>query len=240
MLDTILFDLDGTLLNIDSDKFMEEYMVRLYKRLSNQYSFEEFNYHMREAIMSTIHSNDESLTNEEVFINKYTEVLGKDISHIYSHINEFYDNEYKTIKGMYSPSKYMIKAVNMLIEKGYNLVVATNPLFPLNAIKERIKWAGLNCDKFLFITPMETMRFCKPNPNYYGQILKIINKTPNRCVMVGNDVQEDMVAKTLNISTYLVTNNMINRKENVENADKISDAKGFYKFVKTLPKIPKA
>ncbi|MEF9934269.1 MAG: HAD family hydrolase [Clostridium sp.] len=240
MLDTVLFDLDGTLLNIDSDKFMEEYMVRLYKRVSNNFTFEEFNNHMKEAIMATIFSNDDSKTNEEVFKEKYKEVLGRDIDDIYNHISDFYDDDYTTITGMYSKSNYMIKSVNMLLNKGYKLVVATNPLFPLKALKTRVNWAGLNSEDFDFITPIEVMKFCKPNPRYYGQILDIIEKAPNQCMMVGNDVQEDMVAKTIDVNTYLVTNNIINRHDTVANADRISDSKGFYKFVKSLPKIPKS
>ncbi|KMT21666.1 HAD family hydrolase [Clostridium cylindrosporum] len=238
-MNTVLFDLDGTLLNINTDEFMKAYMKKLYPRLKDTFTSEEFNKYMNESIMAAILSEDESKTNEEVFIEVFASISGKDINKVYKHITEFYSAEYTTIEGMYSKSKYMIKSVDVLKRKGYNLVVATNPLFPHIALAKRVEWAGLNPKDFKFITSIEKMKFCKPSPKYYSQILEIICKEASECLMVGNDVQEDLVASTIGIRTYLVTNNILNRTREQPSAHRISDAKGFYKFVKALPIINK-
>ncbi len=238
-MNTILFDLDGTLLNIDANEFMKVYMEKLYPRFLDTFTTEDFYNHMNNSIIAAIKSEDEEKTNEEVFIETFREMSGKDMNNIYAHINAFYDNEYTKIEGMYSKSKYMIKSVDMLKKKNYNLVVATNPLFPENAVKQRIKWAGLDPNDFILITSIEKMNFCKPNPKYYSQILNIISKDAKDCIMVGNDVQEDLIASSIGIKTYLVEDNIINRVDEKPLAYKISDSKGFYKFVKTLPIIPK-
>ena len=238
-MNTILFDLDGTLLNIDANEFMKVYMEKLYPRLSSIFTMDDFYNYMNSSIIAAIKSEDDKKTNEEIFIETFREMSGKDMKEIYAHINAFYDNEYTKIEGMYSRSKYMIKAVELLKKKKYNLVVATNPLFPENAVNQRIKWAGLDPNDFVLITSIEKMSFCKPNPKYYSQILNMISKDAKDCIMVGNDVQEDLIASSVGIKTYLVEDNIINRLDEKPLANKISDSKGFYKFVKTLPIIPK-
>ena len=89
--------------------------------------------------------------------------------------------------------------------------MATNPLFPAIATQSRAKWAGLNPEDFEIITTYENSRHCKPNPDYYRDILATLDENPENCVMVGNDVQEDMIAETLGMKVFLLTDNLINR-----------------------------
>jgi len=56
------------------------------------------------------------------------------------------------------------------------------------------------------------MHATKPNPHYYQEIMEIIKVVPEHCLMVGNDVEEDLVAKTLGMQTFLVEDHMLNRK----------------------------
>ncbi len=238
-MNTILFDLDGTLLNIDINEFMKVYMEKLYPSVKEIFAEKEFYSFMNESIMATIKSEDEEKTNEEVFIDHFGKISGKDIKKVYGYIMDFYSGDYTTIEGMYSRSKYMIKSVDVLKKKGYDLVVATNPLFPHIATAKRVEWAGFNPDDFKLITTIEKMRYCKPSVKYYEEILSMISRNPNECIMVGNDVQEDLVAAKLGIATYLVNNNVLNRTGEKPKADRISDAKGFYKFSKALPIIPR-
>ena len=53
---------------------------------------------------------------------------------------------------------------------------------------------------------------CKPNPQYYREITGRLGLDPARCLMIGNDVAEDMIAKTLGMDTFLVTDCLINSK----------------------------
>ena len=89
--------------------------------------------------------------------------------------------------------------------------LATNPLFPSVATQTRIRWAGLEPEDFELITTYENIRFCKPNPDYYVEILKRLGVKAKNCLMVGNDVGEDMVARDLGIQVFLLTNCLINK-----------------------------
>ena len=92
-----------------------------------------------------------------------------------------------------------------MASKGYGVVLATNPLFPLCAIETRLEWAGLGADDFRLVTHYYNSTFCKPNPGYYSEILTKINKSPGQCLMAGNSPSEDMISGTLGMETFLVT-----------------------------------
>ena len=94
------------------------------------------------------------------------------------------------------------KTVNALKDRGYRLVLATNPIFPLVATKNRASWAGLSVDDFELCTTYENSSFCKPNIKYYGEILSKLGMAPEECLMVGNDVDEDMIAEKLGMKFF--------------------------------------
>ncbi len=90
------------------------------------------------------------------------------------------------------------------------MVLATNPVFPATAVYSRINWAGLDPSDFEIITTYENSCGCKPNLKYYSDIEKKLNLEPCECLMVGNDVKEDMVSKSIGMDVFLLTDCMIN------------------------------
>ena len=95
------------------------------------------------------------------------------------------------------------------------MILATNPLFPKEATESRVRWAGMNPDYFKLITVYTNSRFCKPNLAYYQEILDKIGALPEECVMIGNDAKEDMIAESLGIKVFLLTDCLIN-SENID------------------------
>jgi FMN phosphatase YigB (HAD superfamily) len=239
-MNTILFDLDGTLLPIDLDAFMKEYMHRLCLKLHHVFPPDKTTKYIWDSTFEMVKNLDPEKTNKEVFMEHFCNIASVDGDYIYDIFLDFYNNEYRDISGMYRVSEEILEAVANLITKGYELVIATNPLFPMQAIQERIKWAGLNFEDFKLVTCFEEMHFCKPQFQFYDEILKKIGKTPEECLMVGNDVVEDLAAKKIGIKTFLIEDHIINRK----NIDFDTDFKGSYKdfleYVKVLPNIKKS
>ena len=99
----------------------------------------------------------------------------------------------------------------MLKDAGVRVALATNPLFPAVATESRIRWAGLEPEDFELFTTYENIGFCKPNLDYYREILRRMDLAPEDCLMVGNDVGEDMVAERLGMRVFLLTDCMINK-----------------------------
>ena len=104
-------------------------------------------------------------------------------------------------------------AIRMLKEKGITVGLATNPIFPAIATESRIRWAGLDPEDFAFYTTYENIGLCKPNPDYYREAAARAGVSPEECLMVGNDIEEDMVAcEKAGMRGFLLTDCLIDRK----------------------------
>ncbi len=208
----ILFDLDGTLLPMDQKKFSEDYFKRLIYKLSGLgYNPEK----IKEALFGGIERmimNDGNKSNENVFWEVFSSVLGDKILDDKYILDEFYENEFDEVRHSCGFNPKAAATINKLKSLGYRIILATNPLFPKIATKKRIEWSGLSADDFEFYTTYENSGFCKPNLNYYSEILDKLNLSPEDVLMVGNDVKEDMVAGGLGMSVFLMPEYIINKE----------------------------
>ncbi|WP_343209931.1 HAD family hydrolase [Anaerolentibacter hominis] len=211
--DTILFDLDGTLLPMDQHSFAMKWFEgigqKFRDRVENmQELFETF----QKSVHYMIH-NDGSRLNEERFWEFFLSRTGGERDDWEEDMLDFYKNEFHLAKGPTWVNPAVAKTIKRLKEQGYDLVVATNPVFPPIGTKTRIRWAGLDPEDFTYITTYDNSRYCKPNVKYYEEIMERLNKSPEQCRMVGNDVGEDMVAEQLGLEGYLITDCLLNPKK---------------------------
>jgi HAD superfamily hydrolase (TIGR01549 family) len=107
----------------------------------------------------------------------------------------------------------IVEIVQIFKKNNFKMVIATNPLFPKKAILQRIKWAGLDPEQFSYITCYEEMHYSKPNVEFYREIVDELDLNPAECIMIGNDVQEDMIAGKLGMTTYLVDDYIIDHND---------------------------
>ena len=119
-------------------------------------------------------------------------------------------------------------------ERGFETYLATNPVFPRCATMNRIRWAGLDAEDFKVITTYETCTYCKPNPEYFRGILEEFSLDPSECLMVGNDVAEDLSIRSLGVKTYLVTDTMENKKNLPIDAEYMGTLDELLKFIETI------
>ncbi|HOA81159.1 MAG TPA: HAD family hydrolase [Defluviitaleaceae bacterium] len=235
-LNTVLFDLDGTLLPIDMDSFMSIYFGEMGKIFMDIVDPKELISNVWKATEEMM-NNNEQRTNEEVFMEAFEKHMGRDISIFKERLESFYDEEFMKVKEATGDAPLMRKAVNLLKDKGYDMVVATNPLFPKKAILHRIRWAGFEPNDFKYITSYEESCYCKPNIKFYEEVLKNINKSPKECIMVGNDEKEDLVAGKLGIKTFLIEDYIIKRKDYKVLPTHRGKYEDFYNFAYELPEI---
>lgn len=215
MVTTVFFDLDGTLLPMDQEVFVSDYLGRMAQFLA-PYGYDPSL--LVKALWTgtgAMVKNDGSASNEDVFWNTFNALVGKDARKDETLFEDFYRGEFQKSRNSCGYNPAAAGAVRQIREMGYRVVLATNPLFPAVATQSRIRWAGLEPEDFELVTTYEKSRFCKPNPAYYREILGKLNLDAAECLMVGNDVGEDMVAQTLGMQVFLLTDCLINR----ENAD---------------------
>ena len=210
-LTTVLFDLDGTLLPMDQDVFIKDYLRRIAATLALQgYAPDQLIDTIWRGTAAMI-KNDGSRSNEEAFWEYAVSVYGNRIAQDKGFFDAFYREEFDKIKAVcgYHPAAAQI--VHSLKERGFRVILATNPLFPAQATQWRIQWAGLKPEDFELYTTYENSCYCKPNLKYYQAILEQLSIQPEECLMVGNDVEEDMIARQLGMQVFLLTDCLINK-----------------------------
>lgn len=156
--------------------------------------------------------NDGAATNETVFWRVFEAQYGERAVTDRHLLDRFYRDEFGKIAAICHPTPYAKRAVERAKENGRRVILATNPFFPAVATEQRIRWAGLEPDDFERYTTYEDTYHCKPNLDYYRDILNALDLTADECLMVGNDVGEDMIAKDLGMQVFLLTDHLINRK----------------------------
>ena len=212
MLTTVLFDLDGTLLPMELDTYLEAYFELLTRKLSvHGYDPEAVTNGMWEGVNAMI-ANNGSLTNEAVFWSAFSRGVGRDARLDMQLFEEFYENEFQTLSSVCGHDPRAAEVIAAVKARGLRVVLATNPLYPAIATRNRIRWAGLQPEDFEIYTTFEDTYHCKPNPAYFQDILDKLSLKPDECLMVGNDAIEDLAAAKLGIPVFLMTKYLINRK----------------------------
>lgn len=209
-MNTILFDLDGTLLPMEQEVFLKRYMGALSAKLAPH------GYEPKALIggvwkgMEAMVENDGRETNEAVFWRTFSAVLGEGVRRHEAVFEDFYRNEFVAAREGTACAPQAAAVVRMLREKGYELILATNPVFPRVATLTRMRWAGLDPADFRDITTYEHYHFCKPNPAYFQEILAQDGKNAADCLMIGNDTCEDLCAEKAGIPVFFLTDCLIN------------------------------
>lgn len=209
---TILFDLDGTLLPIDTDQFVRHYMRALAAHIGHLIPPPQLVEQVMAATEAMIRNTDPALTNAQVFAADFYPKVQRAETEMRPIFDEFYRVRFPELRREF-PSLPGLgrQVVQAAVDQGFEIVLATNPLFPHAGILERMRWIGVEDMPWRLITTYEVMHACKPQPAYYEEILTKIRRTPAECLMIGNDVDEDGVAGSLGMDVFFVTDFLVNR-----------------------------
>jgi FMN phosphatase YigB (HAD superfamily) len=195
---TLFFDLDGTLLPLRVDELLKPYFVALTKHWAPVFAEPA---KLAEHIMASLEVMIRTATPERLNAETYWTTLaartgvGQDVLRG-PRFEAFYRDVFPQQRALYGdrlPGHGRALAVAAL-EAGYEIVMATNSIWPRVAIDERMRWAGVADLPWKLVTSMDDMHFAKPHPGYYAEICARIGRRPDECVLVGNDVEEDAIA----------------------------------------------
>ena len=209
---TVMFDLDGTLLPMDQDQFTKYYFGLLAKKLA------PYGYNAEQLVSgiwagtAAMVKNDGSCTNEEAFWKTFCAIMGEKVLEDKPLFEEFYRVEFQGARASCGFAPQAAVLVAKLKAAGYRVLLATNPIFPAIATENRIRWAGLEPEDFELYPTYENACRCKPNPDYYRDILSSMKLDPTECLMVGNDATEDTAAELAGMQVFLLTDCLINKE----------------------------
>ncbi len=200
---------------MELDFFLKHYMDALAKSFMDVMTRKEFDKALLGATYETIDNLDPNTGNLDAFAAAFARRTGLEWDRIWPTIQRYYAEEYPKLK-RHIPATSALPIVQRCTEDGWDVVLATQPLFPEVAVRERMKWCGVDSIPWRLVTTLDNMHFCKPHAEYYREILDMTGLDPSRCVMIGNDMQEDMVAKRLGMKTFLVTDFLLDRGEDMK------------------------
>ncbi len=207
----VLFDLDGTLLPMDQDIFVKVYFKGIAAKLApHGYVPEELIAAIWAGTNKMIQNNG-SQSNEKAFWAHFASLYGERATRDLPLFDAFYRENFDAVQAVCGYTPLAAEAVARFKSMGLRVALATNPIFPAIATEKRIRWAGLAPEDFELYTTYENASFCKPNPDYYREILQKLNVAPEECLMVGNDVGDDMVAQKLGMKVFLLSDCLINK-----------------------------
>lgn len=215
MLKTVMFDLDGTLLPFVQDDFIKLYFGGLCGKLAPLgYQPDSVVKNIWAGTKAMV-TNDGSRPNKDAFWETFRAANAglPDAEYL---CDEFYTGEFDGVKACLKSVPDRKPMIGRMKERGLEVVLATNPIFPRCAVETRLKWVNLDAGDFSYITSYENSTFCKPNPAYFKELLGKIGRSPDECVMIGNSAAEDMIpSRELGIPAFLAVEFL----ENAEGVD---------------------
>ncbi|NLY11647.1 MAG: HAD family hydrolase [Firmicutes bacterium] len=201
----VLFDLDETLLRIDFDRFMHQYLEAISRYFSNYLEPKIFVQELLNGVEVMLKTNDPQRTIIEVFADYFFSSTGLD-PNLMQKFTQFYLDEFPKLAHVSQEIPEAKEVIKTAFDKGYKVVIATNPVFPSEAIHERLRWAKVSHFDYDLITSGDNMHSCKPHLTYYQEIAQIIDVPPEQCLMVGDDIENDGPAAKIGMKTFLLTN----------------------------------
>ncbi|MBQ8642896.1 MAG: HAD family hydrolase [Clostridia bacterium] len=230
----VLFDLDGTLLPMDYDLFIKTYFGLLAGAVA------PLGYEPKGLIdavwkgTASMVKNNGGKTNEEAFWDTFCTIYGEAARAHIPHFDHFYRTDFRKVKDVCGYTPMAAETVQMCRDAGLQVVLATNPIFPLVATESRLGWTGMKPEDFAYVTTYENSRWCKPNPAYYQDICRQIGIPPEECLMVGNDVSDDMPAGSIGMKVFLLTDCLLNPTGEDLSAYPHGDFAALQNFIRTL------
>ena len=202
---TLLFDLDDTLLDTNMDAFIPAYFQALSKHLFGRVSPDVMLRALMHGTNLMNESYDPTRTLQEIFESDFYPALGIPKQELVEVIDDFYDNIFPTIGGHTRQRPDAAPLIEWALSQGFRIAIATDPLFPREATWHRVRWAGLDPEKLELISTFENFHFTKTHPAYYAEVLGQLGWPEGPVLMVGNDVNRDLLAANrLGLKTYFI------------------------------------
>ena len=231
----VFFDLDGTILPMDMDAFIQKYLAAVSRFVaSSGLDVDLFNQSLNLGIRAMA-SHDDGRSNAAVFWEAFFAVAPKGHDNWRPLLEVFYENEFGAIGEGIVPNPCAAESVGILRDKGYPLVLATMPMFPLRAAEWRLGWADVDPAAFCRITSFENSTSIKPKLAYYEENLKAGGLKPQEVLMVGNNTRDDLECLKLGMDAYLVTDFLLDPDGFDVSTVKHGSFQDFTDWVKGLP-----
>ena len=207
----ILFDLDGTLLQVNMNRFIPTYVEGLAEVCADLAEPRRFTDVVLQATRALLRSEQGECSNQQLFHSALERNLAISPD-LFNQRLQCYCREYlPSLASLITPHPLVPRILRGCFDRGLRVVIATNPVFPRLLVEARLAWGAMGEFPFDLVTSYENSRFCKPHSGYFEDILQTLGLAPQHCLMVGNDTLHDLAAAKAGIATYLLDTWMVDR-----------------------------
>jgi FMN phosphatase YigB (HAD superfamily) len=219
----LFLDLDDTLLLNDTDRFLSRYFRALVAKVQDVVPVGRFAEALGAAIRAMERNDGSNDTNAEVFAREFFPRVGREPEELRPLFDDFYAHEFEALRALTTVDPAARELVTWAFDRGLQVAIATQPMFPRVAILSRLRWADVPYEEFPYhwLACYETMRACKPHPRFFLEILEGLGRRPEECLMVGDSPAADMPARDLGLRTFFV-----DRGTRADTDDVACDARG--------------
>jgi len=192
----LLFDLDDTLLDSNIDNLIPVYFQKLAAHLAAVVPPEQMLQELMRSTVAMYRSTRVDQTLEQVFSDQFYAPLGTTREAVAEQIEQFYDQIFPTLQPLTSPRPEAIALVEWAMSQGWQVSVATDPLFPRKAILHRLRWANLAPENYPFelISDFQTFHFAKASVAYFPEFLGQLGwDGESPLLMVGDSIERDVI-----------------------------------------------
>lgn len=204
-IEVVAFDLDDTLIRL-SPEFIAAYLKLLDDHLTEAFSLPiPLSQAIMEATARMMAKTRDEERLEDFFYREFAARTHLSREQLEPRFNVFYEEIFPRLRRFSRPVYGVMGMLATLKAQGYQVALLTSALFPQSAIDERLRWAGLEGFPFDWRTAFEVVHATKPQPGYYLEAAESLGVPPERWMMVGNDLVEDiMPAHAAGMAVYWV------------------------------------
>lgn len=200
----LLIDLDGTLLGNRALSLRIDFLSRVYSELKKKMGLREAT-RLLFAMKRQLAAPSLEKTNYMRLISEFSTRLNVSFEQSQLMLRDLITLIFPPLKKHFYPIPGA-KEFLYWAKDHYPLVLATNPVWPREIIDLRVEWAGIDPSIFQFVTHVDQMHACKPEKEYYEEILKRRNLAAKNCILVGDHLKMDLPAAKVGIRVYIVGN----------------------------------
>ncbi len=201
----VLFDLDGTLVDVDMNRFVPIYLRRLTEYMSDQVDPAQAIQALHHAVAAMFANTDAKRTLESILLEVLESELAISPERYGECLQQFCQNDLDELRPLVTGHPLSGQLIESSQSRGWEVVLATNPIFPRVIIDARLAWGELDPEVFHHVTAYETAHFCKPSANFFEEVLERLQIPAEACLMVGNDTLHDLSASQVGMQTCLLT-----------------------------------
>jgi FMN phosphatase YigB (HAD superfamily) len=176
------------------ERFLPTYLSALSEHMADFAPPETFVRHLLSATDAMLSDGHPDRTNMEVFNAAFFPALGRTREEMEPFFDAFYATRFAQLRTLTRPKPAARPLLNWAFDRGLQVAVATNPLFPRTAIDQRLEWAGVPVEDYPYhlVTSYEDMHAAKPHTAYFLEVANRLDRRVEECVMVGDDWEMDI------------------------------------------------